>query len=83
MQCLFQIGVRTEGIQEALLKMKDQNTHRVDTIKQIVQAVSFAFNVKLRIFSAAILSLRSLLSSSHSLLDGRPLLQTNHWSLSM
>lgn len=36
----FQIGVRTEGVQEAMLKMKDQNGQRIDKIKQIVQAVS-------------------------------------------
>lgn len=31
--------MRTEGIQEAILKMKDENSQRMDKITQIVKAV--------------------------------------------
>uniref|UniRef100_H3BVT1 Vitellogenin 2 n=1 Tax=Tetraodon nigroviridis TaxID=99883 RepID=H3BVT1_TETNG len=37
---VIEVGVRTEGVQEALLKMNDQNTQRIDKIKQIVQALA-------------------------------------------
>lgn len=39
--CFFQLGVRTEGIQEALLKSKDhENADRMTKMKQVMKAVS-------------------------------------------
>ncbi|TNM87973.1 hypothetical protein fugu_006194 [Takifugu bimaculatus] len=37
---VIEVGVRTDGIQEAILKMKDENSQRIDKITQIVKALS-------------------------------------------
>lgn len=40
--CLFQLGVRTEGMQEALLKIKEvpENADRMTKMRQVMKAVS-------------------------------------------
>lgn len=84
---IFQVGVRTEGIQEAILKMKDENSQRIDKITQIVKAVRVVYEINMMTVLLLLLILMSssnidaslLILPPHSFLGGGLLLRGNHW----
>ena len=78
---LSQLGVRTEGIQEALLKKPAAATatNRMNRMRHVLKAVSPSENVQIPIPKNINMGEISLKSLSHSLLTGKQHQAKNHW----